>query len=323
MKQLLAFIDMVMATRPVLLIPVWGFTLLGVRAAEGQSSFLSVFPATNAHQGTTLGYSLLFSLSVAAVYVLNQLTDIEADKKNGGLPLIASGIVTPRQATVIMILAAFASVVVPLITGKPAIALLSAVSLVIGYFYCVKPFRFSGRPVLDFLSNALGYGIVAFGAGWILSGKPLFNVQFIQAALPYFLLMCAGSISSTLPDIEGDREDAKLTTAVVFGTMKAHTIAFACLLAALASGIFIHDTIALLCAAVSLPFYAAFYVKQNSFFKEATYKIGGGFCMIPAGLFMWQFMLAALVTIAGTWVYFRMRHHCSYPSLVPLGSSHE
>lgn len=322
MKQLLTFIDMLMATRPVLLIPVWGFTLLGVRAAV-QSPILSIFPANNAPQGTTLCYTLLFSLSVAAVYVLNQLTDIEADKKNGGLPLIASGIVTPLQATVIMILAALVSVVVPLITGKPTIALLSAASLVIGYFYCVKPFRFSGRPVLDFLSNAAGYGMVAFGAGWVLAGKPLFTMQFIQAALPYVLLMCAGSISSTLPDIKGDREDAKFTTAVVMGAMKAHTVAFACLLAALASSIFIHDTIALVCAAVSLPFYAALYVKQNSFFEEATYKIGGGFCMIPACVYMWQFMLAALLTVAGTWVYFRMRHHCSYPSLVPLRGSHE
>jgi len=58
---------------------------------------------------------IVFSCSVSFVYIINQLADIEADKKNGGLPLIASGIVSLKAAKITAWCAAIVSLAVPLL----------------------------------------------------------------------------------------------------------------------------------------------------------------------------------------------------------------
>lgn len=312
------FIDLLLVTRPVVLIPVWGFSALGLRAAVAEKFTTGFFNCWN--YSTLLSYVMIvvFSLSVAAVYILNQLADIEADRNNGGLPLIASGIVSVRLSVAMMIACFILSVILPFIFHQPLIAVGSVVSMFIGTVYSIKPFRFSGRPVVDFVSNAAGYGIIAFSVGWISSGKSPFTYDFCTSSLPYFFLMAAGSVSSTLPDIEGDRKDNKMTTAVVLGKKNAHILALVLLITSLACGIVIHDIIAILCASISLPLYMYYlFSLNNDFVMESTYKIGGGACMVAAFIAMPWFFLMSFIVFIGTLLYFRFRHGVNYPSLSP------
>jgi len=252
---------------------------------------------------------------------MNQIADIEVDRKNGGVPLVASGIVSIPSATVMIILFSLLSLILPVLFHSPVVALAAAVTLVTGYVYSFKPFRFSGRPFADFLSNAFGYGIIAFGVGWTVAGKTLISTSFLLSALPYFFLMAGGSISSTLPDRNGDRADGKNTTAVVLGVIKAHTLALSLLIVGLIAGWCRHDLFAEVCTAVSLPFYFMFYWKKERFFMEATYKIGGTLCMVAAFAALPLFIPLAIVVFIATWLYFRIRHGISYPSLVPRESN--
>lgn len=133
--------------------------------------------------------------------------------------------------------------------------------------------------------------------------------------------MGAGSISSTLPDYDGDRMDTKNTTAVVLGKKTSHILAMILLITAGITGLLMQDTVALVCAAAPVPFYIGYLVRQNSFFMEATYKIGGALCMVAAFMAMPFFIPLALIVFSATWLYFRIRHGISYPSLVPVKSS--
>jgi 4-hydroxybenzoate polyprenyltransferase len=261
---------------------------------------------------------LLFSLAVAAVYIMNQISDVEVDKKNVGMPLIARGIVSIRAAVAVLLFCALFSVFLLIVHRNIVAAGAGITALLLGYLYCFKPFRFSGKPVADFLSNAFGYGVIAFAVGWHSGGGKLFSIAFLDNALPYFLLMCAGSISSTLPDIEADRTDGKNTTAVVFGSVPSHILATGFLVAAAGAGYAVNDRIAMVCAAASFPFYILFLVKRNALFMEATYKVGGGLCMIAAFFSMPFFIPAAGVVFFSTWVYFKIRHGILYPSLLPV-----
>jgi 1,4-dihydroxy-2-naphthoate octaprenyltransferase len=171
--------------------------------------------------------------------------------------------------------------------------------------------------VLDFLANAAGYGLVAFGAGWYLSGAA-FGARFLAASIPYFLLMCAGSISSTLPDYEGDLRYGKNTTAVRFGTRKAHIAACVFIAAGLTCSLLVRDWAAAACAGIAVPLYVAHAVQNTVRSMEATYKIGGMLMMLAAAfLFPWL-VPASLLSLAATVIYFRVRFHVSYPSLVPI-----
>jgi 4-hydroxybenzoate polyprenyltransferase len=310
-------LDCFFATRPLLLVPVWGYGILGLFRAVGGNAF-GHWPFFSAgKQLDVFLWIIVFSCSVSMVYVINQLADIEADKKNGGLPLIAGGIVSIKAAAITAVIAGVVSIAAPLAFCKYSIALLSAFSMVLGALYSCRPTRLSGRPYLDFLANALGFGIIAFGVGYVCGGKSLLTPRFFADALPYTLLMCAGSISSTLPDIAGDQSDGKITTAVKLGKKNAHTLAMLFIIAAGVSAGLGRDMVALVCSVAALPIYIAYAIKPHQNLEEATYKVGGAIMMLLCAVILPLLVPVALLLFFATSSYFRLRHKVKYPSLVP------
>jgi 1,4-dihydroxy-2-naphthoate octaprenyltransferase len=188
-----------------------------------------------------------------------------------------------------------------------------------GFLYSAKPFYFSGRPVCDFLANASGYGLIAFGVGWRLAGAPI-GLAFVAACAPYFFLMCAGSISSTLPDYDGDRKHGKNTTAVWLGPIVAHLIAFGFIVLGLAAAFFVRDWPAAVCGGIAAPLYAAHSFRNSAQTMEASYKIGGMILMLAAATLFPYLVPASILLLVATIVYFRLRFHVRYPSLVPDAS---
>ncbi len=316
-KKLLHLLDLLFLMRPILLVPVWGFSLFGYYRAK-TDSLKEIINSWNHYSLLTCLLLFLFSLSVGAVYIFNQIADIEVDKKNGGLPLLANGIVKKKDALFFAFFLSGISILTPLFTEYKIISLLSFFATIIGLLYSFKPFYFSGKPFFDFLSNAFGYGMIAFGAGWICGGKTLIEISFLSSALPYFLLMCAGSISSTLPDRAGDLAESKNTTAVVLGNQKAHLVATFLLFNATVVSLFGGDFLALICSIVPFPFYLCYIFKPTEFFMESTYKIGGAMTMLCSGLVIPLIIPAGLIVFFVTWLYFRLRHGVSYPSLITV-----
>jgi 4-hydroxybenzoate polyprenyltransferase len=313
-RILLLLLDNFFVLRPVVIIPVWGFALFGY--FKGRNGTIADLPIVWHQIGPSLFlWIVVFSISAGSVYVLNQIADIEIDKKNGGLPLLASGIVSPMNAWIMAIITAVVSIAIPAIFRHASITFLSAGTITIGIFYSFRPAFFSGRFLLDFISNAIGFGIIAFGCGWYLAGRLFFaDYSFLFASFPYFLMMCAGSISSTIPDIRGDREGKKFTTAVVLGEKKAHLFAFVFVMAAAIYSLMAKDAIASICSISTLPFYLLFIISPKKVFVETTYKVGGALCMIAAGCIAPLFSVCALAVFLATWIYFRLRHGVTYPS---------
>jgi 4-hydroxybenzoate polyprenyltransferase len=308
--------DAVFLARPLLMIPVWGYCAFGY--FSGLSS-LHGFHLTAAWKTPFASaiWMLVFSCSVGAVYVINQVADRQVDAMNAGIPLLAKGNIPLRLAWAAAAILALASLLIPL-AKRPVVSLFSGMSLAVGLIYCIKPFYFSGRFILDFLSNAVGFALIAFGVGWHLSGAA-FGVGFFISSAPYFLLMCAGSISSTLPDTEGDRTFGKKTTAVMIGVQNAHLVASLFIAAGLAVSIILHDWVAVVCAVFAVPFYSAYFIRKTVRVMESTYKIGGLIMMLAAAAVFPYLVFASLLSLFATIAYFRLRFHVWYPSLVPAG----
>ena len=143
-------IDALFLIRPLLLVPVWGFAAFGYWKSSGgyihnlsQIWYPIPFKA--------FFWIMIFSLSVGAVYIFNQIADIEVDKKNGGKPLLASGIVSKPVAMLFAGLLAAVSIYIPHLFSQTTIAFLSALAIFTGMVYSFKPTFFSGKPFLDFL----------------------------------------------------------------------------------------------------------------------------------------------------------------------------
>ena len=308
--------DMTFLSRPVLLVPVWGFSLLGYFAClHDQGGGWRILTVRTADPVTPV-WLLVFSSSVACVYVLNQIADVAVDRDNPGFALLSHGGVPMRAAWPAAAIFA-ASSMMPVMYGRPVLALLSAAAIILGAAYSFRPSGLSGRPFADFLANAAGYGIVAFGAGWHLAGGDIATTIFLRAAAPYFLLMCAGSISSTLPDVDGDRRNGKRTTAVFLGEGRANLLALVFVTAGLAVAVARRDWAAAVCAAAAWPLYILYAFYRTRTIMEAVYKVGGAACMGVAGLLYPPLIAAGILIFYATRLYFKYRFNIAYPSLLP------
>ncbi|MBN1129769.1 MAG: UbiA family prenyltransferase, partial [Chitinispirillaceae bacterium] len=151
--------------------------------------------------------------------------------------------------------------------------------------------------------------------------RSLGNSAFFVMALPYVFLMCAGSISSTIPDIPGDRASGKNTTAVRFGAKNAQILATLFTGLALAVSLRTGDPFAAFSAAAAFPLYLLYLIKPVKLLEESTYKIGGLFCMAAAAALSPWFVAFSAGVVFATWIYFRYRHGVVYPSLVPQNAT--
>lgn len=308
--------DLFFSMRPILLVPVWGFTIFGYFKAKSEGT-LDIVKFWQSISIENYLYFLIFSLSVGAVYVFNQIADIDVDKKNGGLPLIATGIIKVKDAWIYSLILCVLAIGLPFILSISTLSYFAIASISIGILYSFKPTFFSGRIGFDFLSNAIGYGFIAFGVGWWCGGKTLFSMEFIIAAIPYFLLMCSGSINSTLPDINGDKIDGKNTTAVVLGARKAHLLSMFFLVISAVLSIYYKDYLASTCSLLTIPFYIGYIIRPSRLMMEATYKVGGSICMLCACILMPVVLVLSCCIFYCTKIYFKYRHNVNYPSMIP------
>ena len=313
------FFDALFLCRPVLLIPVWVFCFFGYLSGRSSAGGFSFAWAWSAPPHVA-AWIFVFSLAVGAVYVVNQIVDRNVDVLNAGFALLIKGEIPLRVAWTTAGILALCAVAIPSLYF-PKLAIFSMAALVTGILYCVRPAYFTGRPFIDFLTNATGYGIISFGVGWYLAAGSL-GSRFAVSCVPYFLMMCAGSISSTIPDYAGDKDGGKMTTAVRLGTRNAHFLATVALAGAAVWSCAIGDLVAAACSLASLPLYVIFlFFRASPHAMEGTYKGGYLVCMFVSFVVYPLLVPAALAVFAGTVLYFRLRHNVFYPSLLPV--SHE
>jgi 1,4-dihydroxy-2-naphthoate octaprenyltransferase len=170
---------------------------------------------------------------------------------------------------------------------------------------------------LDFLSNGIGFGFIAFGIGWISAGGTdsldLRN-YFIQA-LPYFFGMSCGSIGSTIPDETGDRQTGKITTIIYLGRERANLICILFLVLSLLFSIYNSDFLMIIMSMVSLPLFIKYQITGNRKHGIHAFQICGGIMMFLVIFIFPLFLAITLPVYMGTKLYFKFRHKTVYPKI--------
>ena len=301
--------DYLFLLRPMILIPVWTFYLLG--AWHGSRT-----------TGTPLDRTLLlagimsFTAMVAAAYIINQITDRETDRASGKLFLISHGVIGLPAAwmeTGILIVFSIASAAL-LLPREFVYILLAGGAL--GAAYSLKPFRLKKRPVLDVLANALANGVLNTLAGWAAIGAPLEGLEILA---PYPLAVAAVHLSTTLADIEGDRECGLRTSGVVLGRKRGIIISTALMAGSFAVAALVGNNPALYASIASLLFFIVTSVSEGK-------KPSGTSILLPAKIstLAWSIaagflfpayipLLAAVIIL--TRIYYGKRFGIRYPSL--------
>lgn len=290
-------------TRPILLVPVWAFLLLGYFRAGGDrfridTGFLLVL----------LSYTMLMS----ALYILNQVIDMKSDAINHKHLLLAEGMMPMRNAVLFLIvLLLFASVIALRLSHLTR--LFMAVSLVLGIFYSLPPFILKARPFLDFMVNGIGYGFFNFAMGW-LSLKPYSSLTLVYA-LPYVLAVSAIFVNTTILDIEGDRKCNYLTTGVLFKERSAAVLGFVLIASCAGISYYVRDYVCLIPALAALPLFLAGALKKGLKYVTLSIRIGGPLLILITGLLFPYFLALCLLILIFLRIYYKRRFDIVYPSV--------
>ncbi|MDZ7859271.1 MAG: UbiA family prenyltransferase [Candidatus Krumholzibacteriota bacterium] len=301
--------DYIFLLRPIILIPVWTFFLLGAYHGADIAG-----KSTGNH---LLLYGILsFTALLGAVYIINQITDKETDLANNKLFLIPRGIIKVKAAwteTFILILVSFITAAL-LLPGRFIIILI--LSLMLGLAYSIEPLRFKRRPVLDIASNALGSGILNTLAGWmVVSGR----IEGWEILLPYPLAVASVHLITTIADTEGDRKSKLKTSGVILEQRAGVIISLILMALSVAAAIIVENKTAMYASLFSLPFFLFPLFSKIKALSEKRIllpaKISTLIFSIAAGVIFKLYIpyLAAVLLI--TRVYYKLRFQISYPAL--------
>ena len=170
-------LDYLFVLRPTLFFPVWTVFLAGYHASL-------FFEPEKIALNSPLVATILLTLLMGAVFIFNQITDIETDRKNQKLFFVANGIIKKKVARAEAIGLTFFPIAVSLILSFKLGIIFALIFCFTGILYSFKPFSWKDKPVLGVINNFLGGWAVAAG-GWIAAGAS--NWKFVIYAIPYAL----------------------------------------------------------------------------------------------------------------------------------------
>lgn len=295
--------DHIFLARPILLVPVWAFFLLGYLKAGGQRF--------NFNQ-TFLLSIIAYTTLISSLYILNQIADRKSDAINQKHLLIAEGIVSTDRAYIEMILLLLITVTLS-IKLPLNIILFMIISFLFGIFYSFAPFRLKAVPFADFLINGFGYGFVNFSVGWLTFNK--FSSQTVISSLPYVSAVSAIFVNTTVLDIEGDRKCAYLTTGVFLGKHISARLALLLIILCILISIIIRDYICLIPALISLPLFLIAGIKGDEKFIKLSIRMGGPLFILLVGIIFPYFLIATLLIFIFLRIYYKKKFNINYPGL--------
>ena len=303
------FWDFLFLLRPMILVPVWTFYLLG--AHHGSDATGRAIPLLPFAVGL-----LSFTALLGAIYILNQITDRETDRANNKLFLVSHSIIPLRSAWTEAALLVLFSFALSLWLMPISFTVILAVSLALGIAYSVDPLRFKRRPLLDILASGVGSGVLNTLAGWTAVGAPLEGLMILS---PYVLAVASVHLVTTLADIEGDRANGMKTSGVLLGVRKGTITAAALMVGAVALATAFDNRPAFYASLISLPlFLLPARVAQGEPARGAVLLPAKGATLVfsvTAGFLFPLYIPALVLLVFLTRLYYKRRFGMPYPSL--------
>ena len=242
--------------------------------------------------------------------MLNQVNDVEVDRLNDKLFLLANGWLTIKSAFVQgWVFLVFAVGGAFWLHWKLGALLLASMGLGMAYNAGWK-----GKPLLGLIANMVGFGVLAFAVGWMAASSE-FGWKTLWCSIPYPLAIGAVYANTTVLDVEGDRKVGKETLAGRFGcnaTLRLGVVFVAC---AVGSAWILGDRIMLLAGGIALPLFGWMMVSKKARAIDRASK--GAILALSlrmAWTYPWYLVLMGGTFLGSRW-YYRKRFGMRYPRL--------
>jgi 4-hydroxybenzoate polyprenyltransferase len=302
-------LDYFFLLRPMLFFPGWS-TMLAGYYIDTRTSWL---PVVQTGESMPVPLLLLTGLAMimGASFILNQLEDIESDKKNRKLFIIANGLVSKKTAVREAALLTTGGLLIGFFINASVGVLFILFLLLTGLVYNFNPFKLKDKPWGSLIANAL-MGWLAFAVGWSALYAP--DLQLLADSLPYLFFNTSLYLFTLLPDREGDAHSNKVTLAVLKGEKKVINRALVLYFLGLLICAFLNDKQALIFYLLSLPFYGLTLIRKNTESTIRTTKYAILFFALSICLRWPLYFLLMLAGFFITRLYFRYRFDFDYPN---------
>jgi 4-hydroxybenzoate polyprenyltransferase len=299
---MLKYFDYIFVLRPVLMVPVWTILLLGHHQGSRYSS-----------SNRSLFWLFVFStLFIGGVYLLNQIYDLETDRKNKKLFFLSEGYITKKSAwTYTAFLYLFG--VLPSYFLSLTIGIIFTLGLILSFLYSAPPCSFKNKTYGGLLANAIAHGSLVFIAGFCIRSD--FSLRTVLFSLPYALAVGAVYINTALPDIEGDKTTGKMTFGAKYGILKSALISTLMVTLSIILALIFLDLPFLFSAILSLPFYIFALITKEVDKSVLATKSSILFLSLAAGYFYPWYFVILILGFLGTRLYYKERFNLEYPSL--------
>lgn len=305
--HVLKLLDYLFVLRPTLFFPAWTFALVGSYAAM---RFSGSWQPLGLFNGLMI-YSL-YTLTVGAVYLINNIIDRHNDETNNKVFLISESYIPPRRALVYLYLILIFTTIVALLYSIDLFWWFTGIFLFWGVVYSVPPFSLKDRPIGGVLTSVIsGFGL--FGFGWFLYA-PHGGFQVWWYSLPYVIAWVSISMLTTIPDSHGDSQDEKETIAVALGHSKTQDYASLLLLISIVLAGFTRDWVIGISSLLAVPFY--YQMWRGRSVAQTLKAIRWGVSFLSFAMFFifpLYFIACFIVFFLSRW-YFRNRFDIDYPT---------
>lgn len=306
MTEKLKYLDYWFLLRPTLFFPVWTVFLAGYHANQ---QFVS--DAELAGKGNNpLLVMILLTMMMGAVFIYNQLVDIETDAKNQKLFFIANGIISKSRATIEGILLTLLPVAGAFFLDTKLGLIFTCTFIFTGIIYNIKPFSWKDRPILGILTN-FGGGWSVAACGWIAGGAH--DWTFSLYAVPYALGLVAVFLLTTIPDIPGDRECQKITFGVRYGQKVTVYWAIGFELTTVVLSYYLKDFIIFFPALAALPLFVIAAARQRIESVLQTIKFTVLFASLAVCIIYPVYFVVIVFNFYFSKWYYRKRFKLDYP----------
>ncbi|MBN1542355.1 UbiA family prenyltransferase [candidate division KSB1 bacterium] len=313
-EQRLHRLDYLFVLRPTLFFPIWTFALAGkwaqLRFAPSMDHDpLLVIAGVDLSLIIVLG---IYTAMMGGVFVLNQIQDVETDRINNKLYLIANGDIPLHHAWILTLTLAATPFLLAFWARWDLVATMFLSLLLTGWAYSYPPLELMKRPIGGTLIN-IAAGYLVFSIGWMIEAS--ISGRFFTIATPYVLGFIAVYFLTTVPDHIGDRRAGKITVAVHYGLTWTLSFGAVAAIAAVIAAFISSDRIALLATLPILPFFIQARRKKT----KASVLKANKFAALVLSLIVCVRFPAYLALLTAVYFftkwYYRKRFNIRYPSL--------
>jgi 4-hydroxybenzoate polyprenyltransferase len=305
-KSIIVF-DRIFLLRPTLFYPIWTFFLAGCWGGRRFGEIISEVEFSSVFYKTIISLTMI----MGGVFILNQIQDIETDKANRKLFILANGFVSIKEAYIESFIFIAGGLILGFWIGFQFGLKLLVLFLLSGVLYNFRPAIWKNHPFMGLITNGLG-GVIIYSLGWRVCG----GVSLLpERAIAYALAGVAVFLNTTLPDINGDKSTGKITFGVRYGIKKTAIGAFIFEIISLGLALFFKDWLLFFPAAAVLPFFIWSIIKPNVKVILRTTKFSV-LLLAVAVCFSFPLYIVPIFSVYffSRW-YYKKRFNFDYPSL--------